>query len=108
MATLPVQFNTRNQLMALETCLHAVVQRGFTGLKTVEEALTTELAHLLDAHITILHDAPQFVLIIHNHREKLAILGHIEPCRQHHYDITLDGHTVNNGPELMRVIYAYL
>ncbi|RRK09582.1 hypothetical protein D1831_11950 [Lactiplantibacillus garii] len=108
MAPLPAQFNTCNQFMALETCLHAVVHDGFDGFQNVKLALVDELARLLDARITILLDQPQFVLIIHNHREKLAVLGNVQPGSERRYDITLDGHSVNSGPELMDTIYNFL
>ncbi|CAM3154840.1 hypothetical protein LAPL110952_06980 [Lactiplantibacillus plajomi] len=108
MTPLPEPYSTNNQLMALETCLHAVIQEGFHGLHTVKVALSGELCQLLNAEITILLDQPKFVLIIHNHREKLAVLGHVQPRTTSQYDITLDGHTVNSGPDLMAVINRFM
>ncbi|MFB9768690.1 hypothetical protein [Lactiplantibacillus modestisalitolerans] len=108
MAQLPLGYDEANQLMGLENCLHAVGQTGFNGLKAVNENLVAELGHLLNAEITILRDAPRFILIIHNHREKLAILGHIHQQEDAHYNILLDGYPVNDGPALMAVLYKYL
>lgn len=108
MATLPATLTTSNQFMALETCLHAVILGGFDGLATVKDAVIDELSRLLESRITILQDEPRFVLIIHNHRQKLAILGQIQAQANAQFEITLDGHVINSGSELMDIIYAVL
>ncbi|CAJ1229699.1 hypothetical protein [Lactiplantibacillus xiangfangensis] len=108
MSHLPVRLSANAPFIHLETCLHAIVQDGFSGLHTVKLDLINELTRLLDARITILLDQPHFILIIHNHDEKLAVLGTVQQHSNQAYDITLDGHTVNTGPTMIQAIRDFI
>ncbi len=108
MTTLPIHLTNPHQLTVLETCLQSVFRAGFTGLRTVDDTLAAELTRLLPAHVTIRYDAPRFVLIIQNRREKFTIMGRILTGEHPPFTLTLDGHPVNDGLTLLTTIYHQL
>ncbi|KRL47677.1 hypothetical protein FD48_GL001750 [Lactiplantibacillus paraplantarum DSM 10667] len=48
-----------------------------------------------------------FLLIIHDHRQKIAIPGHIYPGTTQSYHISLDGWPVDNSTALLTIIQKY-
>ncbi|MCT3064729.1 hypothetical protein [Lactiplantibacillus pentosus] len=92
----------------LDGCWSAVIDEGTPGLARVNQPLTQLLGTWLAAHVTILCDTASFLLIIHDHHQKLAIPGRISPGTSQPYDIKLDGWPVNNSAALMAIVQKYL
>ncbi|WP_251898989.1 hypothetical protein [Lactiplantibacillus paraplantarum] len=85
-----------------------ITHEGLSGLVTIKQPLTAILNDCLAAHVTILCEtASMFLLIIHDHRQKIAIPGHIYPDTTQSYHISLDGWPVDNSTALLTIIQKY-
>lgn len=84
-----------------------VINEGAAGLTTIRQHLAATLSDCLVAHVTILCRPAMFFLIIHDHRQKVAIPGHIYPGTEQPYEIQLDGWPVNNSTAFMTIIHKY-
>ncbi|MDV0430402.1 hypothetical protein RXV91_05875 [Lactiplantibacillus sp. DA1] len=84
-----------------------ITHEGLSGLVTIKQPLAAALSDCLAAHVTILYETSMFLLIIHDHRQKIAIPGHIYPGTTQPYHISLDGWPVDDSMTLLTIVQKY-